>query len=670
MDSEILETLVLDLGDDENSAEDQSIGNLVEQTRTFAPADPGSAVQTFFNEHPSAEGVVIVDGQTPLGLVMRNDFFQKIGTLYGRDLYMHRPVKLIMNASPLVVDVSVDIATISLIAMNRPHDQLYDMVLITEHEHYVGVVSIKRFMIELSKNREKEIELLKNQKEILHKANEAEIRHRKQIEEKSLELAEKNDSIKNLMDNAGQGFLSFGPDLSVSSEYSLECVQIFRMQLGGRNFLELMSKHIVAESGENMAKVFDNIFSSSKSLREKVYLSLLPTEFVIYDKNVSIEYKVIKQGAQKKMMLILTDITEKKKLEAAMTEERNNVKMVVKALTKQSDVLAAIEEFSQFIGSEAKAIIESGEPKAALAEIFRIVHTHKGDFGQLGLHNTGARLHVMEDALSVLTARPEPPTRQELTAVVSEWDAQAILQADVDTLTNMLGKSFFEKDERYHVSLEALEALEGKVLGLPDNPDRQDILSALYKLRLRPLKDIMAEYQDYLQALAGRLGKSVEPLRITGDDVFVDKDNIQKFVKSLVHVFRNMIDHGIESPEERLESGKREFGMIECHVEKNGDAVCLAVSDDGKGIDTSKVLSVAMAKGLITQEQSQKMTPEQIYDLLFMDSLSTKDQVSALSGRGVGLAAVKAEIERLGGGIKVDSQLGHGSKFKFILPLS
>ena len=95
---------------------------------------------------------------------MRNDFYQKIGSLYGRDLFLSRPIKLIVNPQALVVDVSVDIATIGLIAMNRPHDQLYDLVVITENETYVGVVSVKRFMIELSKNREVEITLLKRQK--------------------------------------------------------------------------------------------------------------------------------------------------------------------------------------------------------------------------------------------------------------------------------------------------------------------------------------------------------------------------------------------------------------------------------------------------------------------------------------------------------------------------
>ncbi len=667
-----METTVddLDMRRDGQPAEDQSIGNLVEHTRTFAASDPGSAVHAFFGGHPSAEGVVILDGQAPKGLVMRNDFYQKMGSLYGRDLFMRRPIRLIMNARPLVVDVSVDIATIGLIAMNRPHDQLYDLVVITSGEGYSGVVSIKRFMIELSRNREMEISLLKTQKEILREANEAEIRNRKQIEEKSQELRRKNDAIKNLMDNAGQGFLSFGKDLVVSGEHSLECVQILRVPVEGRDFVALMARHVSSEVARTMAQVFESVFASDKTLRAKVYLSLLPPEVTIYDRSVSIEYKIIQYGDQKRMMLILTDVTEKKKLEARMVEERNNVKMVAKALTRQSDVNLAMEELAAFAPGDASAIVAAAaDPGAALAEIFRLIHTFKGDFAQLGLHNTAAGLHAEEDRLAALSARPEAPARDELAGIVAGWDARALLQEDVGILTDILGKAFFEKDERFQIGEEALGDIERQVMALPEGAERKGILDSLRRLRQRSLKEILAEYREYLQALADRLGKAVEPLRVVGDDVFVDKETVQRFVKSLVHVFRNMIDHGIESPEERLEAGKREQGVVKCKVRLEGGEVRLGISDDGRGIDAAKVARAAAAKGLVSPGDVAGLPLEKVYALLFEDSFSTKEEVSALSGRGVGLSAVKAEVERLGGTVEVASTPGLGSKFTFRFPL-
>lgn len=668
MDSQTLADLELPTAE----VQDDNIRKLVETTRCFKAAEPGGRLHDFFEEHANAEGVVILDAnEAPLGLVMRNDYYQKLGALYGRDLFVKRPVRLIMNSRPLVVDVNVDIATISMVAMNRPPKELYDMVVVTENEAFLGVVSIKRFMVELSRNREKEIELLKKQKEILRMVNETEVRHRQQIEEKSNELREKNDAIKNLLDNAGQGFLSFGPDLLVSEEHSLECVQIFRGPIGGKSFLDLISRHVDTATLDLMRQVFDNVFQAVQGLQQKVYLSLLPTEFTIYNAFVRIEYKITQHAEARRIMLILTDITEKRELEQKMELERGNLRMVVKALAKQSDVRLGMEEFARFVGEDAAAIIDAAQgSRAALNEIFRLIHTYKGDFAQLGLHNTAAQLHEIEDGLARLTASPDAVSKADLLALAAEWSADAILDEDRRIIKEALGRGFFETEERFLVSKDALLAIEQRVAeALPEN-ERKDVLTLLRSLRRHNVKDLLKPYDEYLQTLAMRLEKAVEPLPVTGDDVFIDKDVHQRFFKSLVHVFRNMIDHGVESPEERLEAGKREMGVIECRVRLTDDGMLrIGVADDGRGIDVERVRAKAVAKGMLSEAEAAALDEQGVFALLFADSLSTKDEVSALSGRGMGLSAVKAEVDRLGGSIEIKSRPGQGSKFRFILPL-
>jgi two-component system chemotaxis sensor kinase CheA len=256
--------------------EDQTIKNLVEQARTFGASEHGNLVHAFFKEHPRADGVVVLEDERPVGLIMRNEFYQKLGSLYGRDLFMTRPIRLIMNASPLIVEVSVDVAAISVIAMNRDPTHLYDMVIVTEEDRYLGVVSIKRFMLELSRGRGRQIDLLNEQKEILRLANEAEIGHRRQIEAKNSELRDKNDAVRNLLDNAGQGFLSFGADLVVSEEYSLECVQLFRMPIGGRPSPRSWPGICPRTRARPSPRSWPASFSTQKPLQQKVFLSLLP----------------------------------------------------------------------------------------------------------------------------------------------------------------------------------------------------------------------------------------------------------------------------------------------------------------------------------------------------------------------------------------------------------
>lgn len=657
------------------SREEDNIRKLVEATHTFLPNTPGGELHDFFEGHPTAEGVVIVDAaQSPLGLVMRNEYYQKLGSLYGRDLFLKRPVKLVMNAHPLVVDVSVDIATISMIAMNRNQKELYDMVVITEDERFMGVVSIKRFMIELSRNREKEIELLKQQKEILRLANETETKHRKQIEDKNNALRDKNDSIKNLLDNAGQGFLSFGPDLLVSEEYSLECVNIFRGPIGKRHFVELMQRHVKEDTASMLQQVLANVFDASKELQQKVYLSLLPSEFSIYNKSVHIEFKVITHMGEKRLMLVLTDITEKKELEQKMARERSNLRMVVKALAEQSDVNAAIESFKDFVNEEAKAIIEgAATPAIALNELFRMVHTFKGDFAQLGMHNTASRLHDLEDMLGDLCAdqkQGKSCSAEQLLNISREWDAEAIMAEDKSIIVEALGRSFFETEERFLISREQLMEVEQRISGLLGEPERQQVLPMLRRMRSHNVNEILKGYDDYLAGLAGRLEKQIEPIIVSGDDCYVDKQRYLRFFKSLVHIFRNMIDHGIESPEERLESGKREYGKILCNIEDKGDGIFkINIADDGRGIDIEKVKKAAVAKGIVNEDEAAAMGREQGFALLFEDSFSTRSEVTALSGRGVGLSAVLAETQALGGRIEVSSKRGQGSTFSFYLPL-
>ena len=670
-------------------AENTAIKNLVEPAKTINFQQHGNVVHHFFTSHLDAEGAVIMgQGEQPVGLVMRNDFYQKMGTRYGRDLFMTRPIKMIMNAHPLIVDVSVDIATIGLIAMNRDQSTLYDLIVVTDSDEYIGVVSIKRFMIELSKTRGKEIELLREQKHILYKANEAEIKHRLQIESKNRELSERNESIKNLLDNAGQGFLSFGADLIISDEYSLECVQIFRGPIGRKNFIDLIEKHVPPDVREILLSVLGSVFSLSKLFQQKVYLSFLPGELNIYDKIVRIEYKII-HHPQKKMMLILTNITERKSLENAMAEERKNLSMIVKVLGKQSDVKLAIEEFCHFVDEKTPEIIAvSADP---FADLYRAVHTYKGDFAQLGLHNTAKKLHDIENDLAALESGADESSRAALRAVShesakaaaailsraalravsSQWCAQSILQDDILILTDVLGESFFEKDEKLYVSKERLREVEHKIKALlTEDQQHRNILQLLRSLQYGSLKDLLIQYQDYVHALADRLGKSVEPIQVIGDDVLLDKNIYSKFIKSLVHVFRNMIDHGIETAEQRVKAGKDETGQICCQITGYEQGFTLSISDDGRGIDIGKVRRKAIEKLIITPEQAALMSHDQFYQILFMDSFSTKENVTTVSGRGVGLAAVKAEVDRLGGQIVIKSETGKGVCFGFVMPLT
>lgn len=132
------------------------------------------------------------------------------------------------------------------------------------------------------------------------------------------------------------------------------------------------------------------------------------------------------------------------------------------------------------------------------------------------------------------------------------------------------------------------------------------------------------------------------------------------FCKTLIHLFRNAVDHGIETPDERLDAGKEEQGRLACQIDGQNGWIMISISDDGRGIDAEKLLAKANHLGIICQDDPSR--------LIFEDGFSTKEQVSALSGRGVGLSAVKAECKKLGGYIDIETTIGQGTVFHFFLP--
>ena len=148
------------------------------------------------------------------------------------------------------------------------------------------------------------------------------------------------------------------------------------------------------------------------------------------------------------------------------------------------------------------------------------------------------------------------------------------------------------------------------------------------------------------------------------EDILV-KENIKPFIKSLVHVFRNSVDHGIENPDDRLLKEKDEAGTIVCKFKEKNNKLHIIISDDGMGLDSVKIKEVAINKGIDTTS----LTENELYKIIFNDNFSTKTTVSEISGRGVGMSAVKNELDKLNGVIEITSQKDIGTTFEFIIPL-
>ena len=196
-----------------------------------------------------------------------------------------------------------------------------------------------------------------------------------------------------------------------------------------------------------------------------------------------------------------------------------------------------------------------------------------------------------------------------------------------------------------------------------------DVRNSITRMRMQRLEHLFSSLPRLVRDLSNELGKQVM-VDFEGGEVELDREMIEMVRDPLTHIIRNAIDHGFESPVQRLKAGKREIGFLKFAARQSGNQISLVITDDGNGINVDKVAEKALANGLYSKSELQKMSVEQKQNLIFEPGLSTADAVSSVSGRGVGMDVVRSNIERVGGSIEVSSKPGEGTSFHLQLPLT
>ncbi|MED0687671.1 chemotaxis protein CheA [Anoxybacillus ayderensis] len=196
-----------------------------------------------------------------------------------------------------------------------------------------------------------------------------------------------------------------------------------------------------------------------------------------------------------------------------------------------------------------------------------------------------------------------------------------------------------------------------------------DLQNIILNMRMVPVETVFNRFPRMVRQLARDLGKKIN-LEIIGAETELDRTVIDEIGDPLVHLLRNAIDHGIETPDVRRAKGKPEEGTVKLKAYHSGNHVFIEIEDDGAGISRDKVLRKAISKGIISEQNAANLTDKQVYELIFASGFSTADKVSDISGRGVGLDVVKSTIESLGGSVSIDSEEGVGSVFSIQLPLT
>jgi two-component system chemotaxis sensor kinase CheA len=197
----------------------------------------------------------------------------------------------------------------------------------------------------------------------------------------------------------------------------------------------------------------------------------------------------------------------------------------------------------------------------------------------------------------------------------------------------------------------------------------EDVRDAITHTRMQRIESLFTAFPRMVRDLASELGKQVM-VELESGDVELDREMIELIRDPLVHVIRNAIDHGIETPAERLEAGKREIGLLTISARQTGNEIRIGIIDDGRGVDSARLVEKAVANGVITPEQAAELSPRERNQLMCEAGVSTADEVTSVSGRGVGMDVVRANLERMGGSIVIDSTAGAGTRIMLNVPLT
>ena len=388
-----------------------------------------------------------------------------------------------------------------------------------------------------------------------------------------------------------------------------------------------------------------------------------------------------------------------------------------------ADFVAECREMLEALGGEIVAWEARPDDRARLDSIFRFVHTVKGNCGFFDFPRLEALSHAAEDALadvragrrhadaalvsavlaiidrigemvSAIEAGEEMPAGDDsalihalapgaeasaapLAATVADGTIRAsaaprtirlsveLLDRVMSTVSDMvlarneLARRLRESDTDVPVD-GAFERLSSIIAEMRD---------AITRTRMQRIENLFVGLPRMIRDLSAELGKQVL-VDIEGGDVELDREMIEMIRDPLTHIIRNAVDHGIEKPAERLEAGKREIGILAVSARQSGNQILIDIHDDGRGIDGKKLVEKAIAAGIMDKSDAGQLSVREQLALIFEAGLSTAKEVTAISGRGVGMDVVRSNVERIGGIVEVDSRIGEGTRMTLRVPLT
>ncbi|MFN7903761.1 MAG: ATP-binding protein [Pseudobdellovibrionaceae bacterium] len=494
------------------------------------------------------------------------------------------------------------------------------------------------------------------------------------VQERSEEILKLNVKMKALLDSLTQGFLIFNQTGDCLEVYSQACQSIFKKPVAGTKIWDLF--HLNENKSTQFQKWMTTLFSEMLPFDDLKPLG--PEKLLISDNTIALDYYPLRtEVGMEGVVVVASDITNLIQAQKLAQQEKVKAHFILQIVTCKTQFALFVEESQQMLsdlhGLSEKKIITAEDKN----EIQRILHTLKGGASIYSLPDFPDLCHHAEEQIKM-----SHETTQAM--IFKIWnDLHQDFSRHIHQAKLILNERFLSKTKWYEIYSDQvatwLKLLNHESL-------KQNTMIREFTRELQHIGDVKAEiffepYRELTDQLAKKLGKSLKPLMIQDHQIRIPTEPYSQIFGTFVHLIRNAVDHGIETREERLQAGKSEDGQLKIQIQKqlnehleltsfpqSQELLKITIEDDGKGISAEVIKALLIQKFPDQTEKWNSLSEQTIIEMIFTPEFSTQSNVTDISGRGIGLDAVKFVVEEVGGKIEVSTQLGKGSEFRIFIP--
>ncbi|HNG60711.1 MAG TPA: two-component regulator propeller domain-containing protein [Cellvibrionaceae bacterium] len=514
------------------------------------------------------------------------------------------------------------------------------------------------------------------------------------VAERTSELREKNNDIQAMLSNMRQGLFTIEASGNIHQEYSLFLEEIYETkEIAGRNVMDLLfgNAQLGGDTFDQIKEAIGSIIGEGEmsfDFNSHLLLKEYQADIDGNTKHLSLDWSpIVADDIIAKLMVSVRDVTQLKQMEAEAKSKKRELDIISQLLNVPAKkFLAFAESTKTFIAENRKHIhATAAYSESVVALLFRNMHTIKGNCRTFAFGYFSDIVHEVETVYSTLkNAVDETPWEQEklladlasVDTILAEYERvfYTVLGRG-DGTTGARDQNGFWADSK---AMQTIQTCIDKVAqDFPAVGKAQyfaPVLSMLEKAQSNTLDEVLADIVDSLGSIATQLDKERPLVKIDAENVRIKTSSNELLTNVFAHILRNSVDHGIESPADRVQKGKAERGTISISAEAVDGHLDIHVRDDGQGINVDKLFQKGVETG--RWKEGEKPTYQEIAQLIFVSGISTKDQVSDISGRGVGMDAAMQFLLEHGGAISLNladtqasgpAQIGTGVKIPFEL---